>query len=50
MRNGSEIVEEIKGYIREPLKFEAKNKAADIWCKTKNKQYNILFEKDLENV
>jgi hypothetical protein len=25
-------------------------KAADIWCKTKNKQYNILFEKDLENV
>lgn len=45
-----ETVEEIKGYVRDEKKFEAKKFAAIKWCKTHGKNYSVLFEKDLESI
>jgi len=47
-KNGVETLEEIKGYVRDTEKFQAKNQAAKIWCQKNNKSFFVLFENDLE--
>ena len=46
--NDFQTLEEIKGFVREPEKFEAKNAAAIKWCESKRMHFQVLYEKDLE--
>lgn len=41
------VLEEVKGYVRNEEKFEAKCKAAYKFCKNRGWIYKILFKKDL---
>ena len=46
--DGLQTLEEIKGFVREPEKFEAKNTAAIKWCENKKMHFRVLYEEDLE--
>lgn len=46
--NGTETLEEIKGYVRELEKHEAKMKAAKEYCQHHGMIYSLIFEEGLE--
>lgn len=45
--DGRVFLEEVKGWIRDPKEFEAKNKAAQFFCELRGWKYKVIFENDL---
>lgn len=46
--DGSQILEEVKGYIRNLKVVAKKNRVAISYCKSRGWTFRIIFEKDLE--
>jgi hypothetical protein len=49
-KDGSETLEEIKGYVREPEKHKAKIEAGENHCHLHDMQFVLLFEDNLESI
>ena len=50
MNDGKMFLEEVKGYVRDQVAFDAKNKAAEALCERRGWVFRILFEKDIDIV
>lgn len=48
--NGTETLEEIKGYVREPEKHKAKLEAGKRYCQQHGIVYSLIFEEGLEEL
>ena len=48
--NGQIFVEEVKGWIRDPVEFEMKNEAARAFCLDKDWKFRVVFREGLETL
>jgi hypothetical protein len=48
--SGKKIIEEVKGHVFEPFKFESKNFAAQKYCALNGMHFRIIYFKDLDKV
>lgn len=50
LRDGRRILEEVKGYRWDRVKFGRKNAAALDWCRRRKIKFVLIFEEDLERL
>lgn len=48
LTDGTIWIEEVKGWVRDQEEFDAKNAAAEQFCKENEWKYRVLFKADLE--